>query len=103
MSGPSFLFRVGHTDAEVMEREFGNTFPASVIADLDRYEAIVKFLENGTDLEPFRAKMLPPMENRVGRKDKLIALSRQRFAMKRTVIEDKLNRWMVKFTSQVEE
>jgi hypothetical protein len=38
--------------------------------------------------------MLPPIENRIGRKDKLVALSRQRFATSRGVIEDKLKRWM---------
>jgi len=36
------------------------------------------------------------LENHVGRKDKLIALSRQRFSMLRGKIEDKLKRWMAK-------
>ena len=77
-----------------MAKEFGNTFPATALADLERYEAAVKLLVEGTNQEPFRAKMLPPLENRVGRKVKLIALSRERFATARAVIEDKLNRWM---------
>ena len=72
----------------------GNEFPASAIADLNRFQAIVKLLEDGSNRVPFRAKMLPPLENRVGRKDKLIARSRERFAMKRATIEEKLNRWM---------
>jgi hypothetical protein len=54
----------------------------------------VKLLEDGTNRVPFRAKMLPPLENRVGRKDKLIARSRERFAMSRAVIDAKLNRLM---------
>src|SRR4029077_18311264 len=37
--GSLISFRVGHTDAEVMEKEFGKIFPASALADLDRYEA----------------------------------------------------------------
>lgn len=92
--GTLITFRIGNTDAELMEKEFGNTFPASFFADLDRYEAVVKLLVDGTNREPFRAKMLPPLENRVGRKDKLISRSRERFAVPRTVIDDKLNRWM---------
>ena len=92
--GTLIAFRVGYADAEIMEKEFGNTFPASVIADLNRYEAVVKLLEDGTNREPFRARMLPPLENRIGRKEKLIARSRERFAVRRAVIEDKLNRWM---------
>ena len=95
--GTLIAFRVGHTDAEVMEKEFGMTFPASALADLDRYEAVVKLLENGTNREPFRAKMLPLMENRVGRKDKLIALSRERFATPRAIVERKTNKWMASF------
>lgn len=93
--GTLISFRIGNTDAEVMEKEFGNTIPASALADLDRYEAVVKLLEDGTNATPFRAKMLPPLENHLGRKDKLIANSRQRFAMLREKIEGKLRRWMV--------
>jgi hypothetical protein len=77
-----------------METEFGNKIPASALADLDRYEAVVKLLVDGSNLEPFRAKMLPPLENRIGRKDKLIARSRERFATSRAKIDEKLSRWM---------
>ena len=92
--GTLIAFRIGYADAEVMEKEFGKTFTASALADLERYEAAVKLLEDGANQEPFRAKMLPPLENRTGRRDKLVALSRERFATPRAVIEDKLNRWM---------
>jgi hypothetical protein len=92
--GTLIAFRIGYADAEVMEKEFGNTFPAAALADLERYEAAVKLLEDGTNREPFRAKMLPPLENRIGHRDKLVALSRERFATPRAIIEDKLNRWM---------
>ena len=93
--GTLIAFRVGNTDAEVMEKEFGNAFAASTLADLDRYEVVVKLLENGTNLEPFRARMLPPLENRIGRKKNLIAGSRERFATSRTEVEDKLRRWIM--------
>jgi energy-coupling factor transporter ATP-binding protein EcfA2 len=92
--GTLIAFRIGYADAEVMAKEFGNTFPAAALADLEQYETAVKLLEDGTNQEPFRAKTLPPLENRVGRRDKLVALSRERFATPRAVIEDKLNRWM---------
>src|SRR6185503_11780931 len=39
--GTLIAFRIGYTDAEVMEKEFGKTFPPSVLTDLNRYEAIV--------------------------------------------------------------
>ncbi len=92
--GTLVAFRIGYTDAEVMEREFGKTVPATSLADLERYEAVVKLLVEGANQEPFRAKMLPPLENYFGRRDKLIRLSRERFAMPRMKIEAKLKRWM---------
>lgn len=91
--GTLIAFRIGNTDAEVMQKEFGNSIAASALADLGRYEAVVKLLENGTNLEPFRAKMLPPVGNQLGRRDKLIARSRERFGTPRAMIEDKLKRW----------
>jgi len=101
--GTLIAFHIGHPDAEVMEKEFGNAIPASAIADLERYEAVVKLLEDGSNLEPFRAKMLPPLENRIGRKNKLIALSRQRFATPRVKIDDKLNRWIDSSSSELKD
>ena len=77
-----------------MTKEFGKTTPATALADLNQYEAVVKLLVSGTNREPFRAKMLPPLENCVGRRSKLIALSRERFDMPRAKIEAKLLRWM---------
>jgi hypothetical protein len=92
--GTLIAFRIGYTDAEMLEKEFSKTFPASVLADLNRYEAMVKLLQDGANPEPFRARMLPPLENRIGRKKKLIARSRERFSTPRPVVEERLNRWM---------
>ena len=85
----------GRVSREEMEKEFGNAFPTSALADLDRYEAVVKLLENGTNLEPFQAKMLPLMENRIGRKHKLVDRSRERFATPRAEIEVKMKKWLI--------
>jgi hypothetical protein len=91
--GTLIAFRIGHTDAEAVEKEFGKTFPASAFADLERYEVVVKLLEDGSNREPFRAKTLPPLEIRLGRRTKLISRSRERFATPRKTVEDKLNQW----------
>src|SRR5436309_13250731 len=50
--GTLISFRVGSAEAEIMEKEFGNAFSASTLADLNRFEAIVKLLENGANREP---------------------------------------------------
>src|SRR5207247_1925989 len=60
--GTLIAFRIGHTDAEVMEKEFGKTFSAHTFADLHRYDAVVNLLEGGENKMPFLANMLPPME-----------------------------------------
>jgi hypothetical protein len=54
----------------------------------------MKLLVEGSSHEPFQAKMLPPLENHIGRRNKLIAWARERFAMPRAKIEGKLKRWM---------
>ena len=92
--GTLISFRVGRIDAEVMEKEFGNTFSASTIADLDRYEVVVKLLSDGTNVQPFRAKVLPPRQGCEGRRGKLVVLSQNRFSILRSIIEAKLTRWM---------
>jgi len=97
--GTLIAFRTGYADAEVMEKEFGKAIPAAALADLNRYEAVVKLLEDGTNQTPFRAKMLPPLGDRVGRTRKLIARSRERFATPRAVVEEKVNRWMARGSS----
>ena len=92
--GTLVSFRVGHTDAEVLRDEFGHEFAEQQLVDLDRFELVVKLLESGTNRTPFRARSLSPLENRVGRREKLIARSRERFATQRQEVEAKLNRWL---------
>lgn len=92
--GTLIAFRIGNTDAEVLQAEFGNEFEAQQLVDLDRYQVVIKLLEDGTNLQPFRATTLPPVEDRVGRRDKLIARSRERFANSRRVVEEKICKWL---------
>jgi DNA helicase HerA-like ATPase len=98
-AGMLIAFRVGYTDAETMEMELGSEFSGSTIANLNQYEAVVKLFEDGANPMPFRANMLPPVENWAGRRETLIRQSRERFAIRRIVIEDKLRRWTAKETS----
>ena len=92
--GTLISFRVGHTDAEALHHEFGNTHIAQQFVDLDKFEVLARVLEDGVNLEPFRARTLAPMENSVGRRAKLIARSRERFASLRSSVETKINRWI---------
>jgi hypothetical protein len=93
--GTLIAFRVGSADAEVLKKEFGNVFEIQQFADLNRYEVLVNLLESGTNRTPFRGRTLAPLKHLVGRKNNLIAHSRERFATQRMTVEDKLTRWLV--------
>ena len=93
--GTFVAFRLGHTDAEVLEAQFGRTYPARQFVDLERYEILIKLLEDGTYREPFLAATLAPVPFRGSKREKLVALSRQRFATARSDVESRLERWMV--------
>jgi hypothetical protein len=93
--GTLIAFRVGNTDAEVLEKEFGKTISASALVDLDRFEVFVKLLENGSNCDPFLATMLPATMNHANVKDKRIRDSRERFAASRVSAELKLTRWIL--------
>lgn len=92
--GTIVSFCVGNTDAETLEREFGRSYSAEQFTDLKRYEIIVKLLEDGAHLEPFRGKTLPKMGLPSFRREILIEQSRQRYSLKREVIENKIAKWM---------
>ena len=92
--GSLVSFRVGYSDAEELHKEFGKTYPLESFTSLDRYEVIARLAENGRTREPFRAKTLPPIEHQVGRREKLIARSRKKYAAPRAEVEAKINRWL---------
>ena len=91
--GTLLAFRVGYTDASVLERELGQAFIASEFADLNRYEVVLRLLREGRTQEPVRVSTLPPLDLHRGRKDKLVARSREKYAGRRAGVEARLNRW----------
>ncbi len=94
--GTLIAFRVGHTDAEVLRDEFGHEFQAQQLVDLERFELVVKLLEDSANKTPFRARSLAPLGNNLGRRTRLIERSRERFASPRAKIEIRLKRWLLK-------
>lgn len=93
--GTLISFRVGHTDAEALQSEFGEEFVADQFVDLNPHHIFISAMENGISRVPFRAASLPPVENRNERKDPLTARSRERFATPRAEIEEKIRRWLL--------
>ncbi len=94
--GTLMSFGIGYADAEAMQNEFGEAFIASQFVDLGRFELFVRLFQDGVAKEPFRARAMPPLENRIGRATKLIARSQEKYSSQRSEVEAKLNRWIAR-------
>ncbi|MBT4209900.1 MAG: type IV secretion system DNA-binding domain-containing protein [Candidatus Komeilibacteria bacterium] len=89
-------FRVGAADAEFLEKEFFPTFTQEDLVNLSKFEIYIKLMIDGVTSEGFSAKTLPPVamtEEAAGVKDKIINITRERYAKPREVIEDRIIRW----------
>lgn len=92
--GTVVSFRVGHVDGVALAAEFGPAFTAEQFADLDRHEIFVRTIEDGTPREPFRAVTYPPSGIPHTRRERLIQRSREKYSTRRSVVEDRLSRWL---------
>lgn len=92
--GSLISFRIGYADAEVLHREFGEIYPVETFVGLNRFQVIARLSENGQTREAFRAQTLPPIEHQFGRRENLIARSREKYAAPRVDVEAKIDRWI---------
>jgi hypothetical protein len=99
--GTLFSFRVGNTDAEVLQKEFANAFIAQQFVDLERFNVLGKILEDGTNKEPFKGTTLQPLDNSIGRAVAHIANSRQKFATARMRVESKLSKLAISSSDRI--
>lgn len=94
-AGTLITFRVGAVDAEFMEKEFEPIFMMNDLVNLPKYHIYLKLMIDGIAGDAFSAVTLPPVsvvdtEDNV---EKLIKVSRERYASSRTEVEEKINRW----------
>lgn len=93
--GTIVSFRIGAEDAEMLEKEFAPIFTMTDIVNLPKYNIILKLMINGIASDPFSAITLPPNEAwRTGNAEKIIKVSRERYANPAAEVEDKISRWM---------
>ena len=96
--GTIVSFRVGAEDAEALEKEFTPGIYPEDFINLPKYNVYVKLMIDGVSGKPFSAETLPPPEpEKDSQKDKIIRVSKERYAVPREKIEDKLNRWLGDF------
>lgn len=93
--GTLIVFRVGAADAEELVKEFTPTFIEEDLVNLPKYETYLKLMIDGVTSNPFSARGLPPLsvEEETDNIDKVIKVSRERYARKREIVEDKIKRW----------
>jgi hypothetical protein len=91
--GSLVAFRVGHTDAEALEKAFGKTYVPSQFTGLSNGEVYAKLLSQGKEIEPFAGCTFPPGGVRHGRSDTVIKCSRERYAVPREKAEARIAAW----------
>lgn len=92
--GTLAVFRVGAEDAEFLEREFTPEFTAEDLVNLPKYNIYLKLMIDGISGHPFSAETLaPPVPLENSSKEKIIKTSRERYGIKKEIVEDKISRW----------
>lgn len=92
--GTLAVFRIGAEDAEFLEREFSPQFTAEDLVNLPKYNIYLKLMINGISGQPFSAETLPPpapLES--SNREKIIRASRERYGVKREIVDEKISRW----------
>jgi CxxC-x17-CxxC domain-containing protein len=69
------------------------TYTPEDLTNLAKYQIYLKLMVDGVATAPFSANTLPPIAKVMDSEDKVIAVSRERYAEKRAVIEEKVLRW----------
>ncbi len=93
--GSIFAFQVGFDDAEYLSQQFGEEVLPADLVSLSKYTAYMRLLIEGMPSKTFSLGTLPPpnFEYQAERVEKVRKVSRERYAKKVEVIEDKIRRW----------
>lgn len=94
--GTWVVFRVGSTDAQLLEKEFYPYFDIEDMGKQQNYEVIYKKLAGGIVADPSFAKTPPPVvrQGSEASREAVIRTSRTRFASNRTDVEKKIEEWL---------
>ncbi len=92
--GTIIAFQLGSVDAEMMAKEYGETFAQSQFVDLERFQILVKASAVDGYWQPFSGKTECYFHKLAVIRDAVIQMSRQRYSTAREKVEDKIRRWM---------
>ncbi|MDP3740883.1 MAG: type IV secretion system DNA-binding domain-containing protein [bacterium] len=92
-AGTMISFRIGVEDAEIMAKEFAPVFNEYDVINIDRFNAYVKLMINGTASRPFNMQTLPPEPEKPGADDLALAikhLSKLKYGRARQEVEGEI-------------
>ncbi len=94
-AGTLISFRVGAADAELLEKEFDPIFLMNDIVNLQKYNIYLKLMIDGIAGNAFSATTLAPIdiESTKNNAEKVIRVSRERYASGCEEVEEKIKRW----------
>jgi hypothetical protein len=100
--GTLVSFRLGAEDAFELAREFAPEVTAQDLENTDKHQVYLKLAVDGLTSRPFSARTLPPAIPSVHEQNRetIIRVSREKYAMRREVIEEKITRWLAGSTGQ---
>lgn len=100
--GTIVAFRVGAEDAEFLEKEFEPVFMLNDIVNLPKFSIYLKLMIDGIAGNAFSATALPPIDitGTTENAEKVIRISRERYAKDRKDIEEKIARWTGMLTNK---
>jgi len=91
--GTIVTFRIGAADAEALAKEFAPVFTEEHIVNLNKYNILLKLMIDGVASQPFSATTMSPIGSPTGSAEKVIRVSRERYAKTRKSIEEKILKW----------
>jgi Type IV secretion-system coupling protein DNA-binding domain len=92
--GTLIVFRVGATDAEMLEKEFAPNFTIDDIVNLGSRQIYLRLSIDGVGSKPFSARTLPPIEDvQLDIVPAIIASSRAQFGKAKKDVEEEIMSW----------
>ena len=89
--GTMIVFRVGASDAEILEKEFAPQFTVEDLVNLGFAQIYLKLMIDGLSSAPFSATTLPPIPHpNTSYVKEIIAASREQFARPRAEVETEI-------------
>ena len=87
--GTMIAFRVGATDAELLEKEFAPVFTMEDLVNLGFAQIYLKLMIDGLSSQPFSATTLPPIAHPdISYVKEIIDASREQYARPRAMVEE---------------